>query len=112
MSSFKAQEAMVGVRQNQMIINGIAYCDFCWFPRSSETADDNSLCVCIKEPVTTCEDCCNIHRIPCLFCHPDHFANYKIAMAVLEELLKSYEKEEYEKYEEYDGDYNEHQYDY
>jgi hypothetical protein len=92
----KAKDVMVGVRQNQMIIDGIAYCDFCWTPRSSETADDDSPCACFKEPVTTCEDCCNSHK-PCGFCHPDHFAKYKVAMAILETILAPYkEVEEHE----------------
>lgn len=93
MSEIKAKEVMVGVRQSQMIIEGVAYCDFCWTPRSTETADDDSLCACIKEPVITCEDCCNINK-PCLFCHPDHFANHKVAMAILDELLKPYDEKE------------------
>jgi len=94
MASFKAEDAMVGVRQNQMIINGVAYCNFCWTPRSRETADDDSLCACIKEPVISCEDCSNVNDKPCLFCHPDHFTNYKVAMAILDELLKPYDEKE------------------
>jgi hypothetical protein len=104
-----ASEMLVGVRQNQMIINGIVYCDFCWCIH----ADDMSPCVCLAAPVQTCEDCAN-SKDPCVFCQPSHHANFKAAMAALEELMEPYREleEKGNSDDEYDADYNEHRFEY
>ena len=104
----EAKDILVGVRQSQMIINGIIYCDFCWCIRP----DDMSLCDCLQAPVLTCEDCANT-KDPCVFCQPSHHANFKAAMAALEELMEPYrELEEHWSGDEYDADYNEHRFEY
>lgn len=84
----KATDILVGVRQNEMIINGIVYCDSCWCTRP----DDKTLCPCHKDEVRTCEDCSNT-KDPCAFCQPIHHANHKIAMAELEKILASLEEQ-------------------
>ena len=87
---------LVGARENQMIINGIAYCDRCWTARSSETADDGSLCACLLDAaaIKSCEDCSN-SKTPCAFCNPIHHANHQIAMAELDKILEEYKKDEH-----------------
>ena len=82
MEEIQAAEILVGVRQNQMIINGIVYCDTCWIIRP----DSKSLCPCQKTEVRTCEDCSNT-KDPCAFCNPIHHENHKIAMAELEKIM-------------------------
>jgi hypothetical protein len=84
---YPANEVLVGVRQNQMIINGVVYCDMCWIVRP----DDKSLCPCLQEPVKTCEDCAKA-KDPCLFCNPAHHANHKVAMAEMEKILAEMEQ--------------------
>jgi len=85
---YPANEVLVGVRQNQMIINGIVYCDTCWIVRP----DDKSLCPCLQEPVKTCEDCAKA-KDPCLFCNPAHHANHKIAMAEFAKIMEDMEEQ-------------------
>ena len=85
---YPANEVMVGVRQNQMIINGIVYCDTCWIVRP----DDKSLCPCLQEPVKTCEDCAKA-KDPCLFCNPVHHANHRVAMAEMAKILADIEEQ-------------------
>lgn len=102
-----ASEILVGVRENQMIINGIVYCDFCWCSRP----DDMSPCDCLKDPVDSCEDCANT-KDPCLFCQPSHHRNFKAAMAALEELMEPYRELEENSDDDYDADYNEHRFEY
>jgi len=123
---YPASEVLVGVRQNQMIINGQVYCDTCWCIRP----DDKTLCPCQKDEVRTCEDCSNT-KDPCLFCQPTHHANHKIAMAEMEKILadmeeaypscvssvsykESQEDLDYQKHywDEDDADYREHKYEY
>lgn len=82
----EASNILVGVRQNEMIINGIVYCDTCWTTKP----DDHSLCPCLADEVRTCEDCSR-SKDPCLFCEPTHHANHKIAMAELDKVLASLE---------------------
>ena len=82
-----ASETLVGVRANQMIINGVVYCDICWVVR----ADDRSPCACLREPVKTCEDCVT-SKDPCAFCTPDHYENHKVAMEEKEKSLADMEK--------------------
>jgi hypothetical protein len=102
-----ASEMLVGVRQNQMIINGIVYCDFCWCIRP----DDMSPCGCLAAPVRSCEDCAN-SKDPCIFCNPSHHANFKAAMAALEELMEPYRELEEQWNSDDDADYNEHRFEY
>ena len=83
----EASEILVGVRQNEMIINGIVYCDTCW----STKPDDHSLCPCQQAAVRTCEDCSR-SKDPCAFCEPTHHHNHKIAMAELDKVLASLEE--------------------
>jgi hypothetical protein len=124
-----ASEVLVGVRQSQMIINGIVYCDFCWCIRP----DDRSLCPCLAEEVRSCEDCANT-KTPCAFCNPRHHENYTAAMAEMAKILADME-EQYpadicrdcygkktlcmtcgyspeDTYDDDDPDYNEHRYEY
>ena len=131
MEEMEATEVLIGVRENQMIINGIVYCDFCWCTRP----DDRSLCPCLKDKVESCEDCANT-KDPCAFCNPSHHANHKVAMAEMEKILASLEEQyppcaacndagtfcetcdyiplssRYEENYHDDPDYNEHRFDY